>query len=98
MGSRGLLPREIRTEAFFCDRLGYFSPVFLRFQHFWALNGLLLCIFGFFEGWAAVGAPAIRKIAALFRAGVIDAAAVVGAKEFTRAVGGFFQGQLPAIG
>jgi len=51
-----------------------------------------LCIFGFFEGWAAVGAPAIGKIAALFRAGVINTAAVVSAEEFASAVRGFFQG------
>ena len=71
---------------------GDFSPVFQRFLEIFALNGLLLCIFGFFEGWAAVGAPAIGKIAALFRAGVINTAAVVSAEEFASAVRGFFQG------
>ena len=71
---------------------GDFSPVFQRFLEIFALNGLFLHVLDFFEGRAAVGAPAIGKIAALFRAGVINTAAVVSAEEFTRAVRGFFQG------
>ena len=69
----------------FCRFFGVFSV-------FFALNGLFFRVLDFLEGWAAVGAPAIREIATLFRAGVINAAAVVSAKECTSAVRGFFQG------
>jgi hypothetical protein len=85
IGSRGLSEQKVRAE-------GDFSPVFQRFLEIFALNRLFLHVLDFFESWAAVGAPAIGKIAALFRAGVINTAAVVSAEEFASAVRGFFQG------
>ena len=82
---RGLVRAEsARGRRFFAG-----FPAFFRV---FALNRLFFFFFFFFEGRAAFGAPALMKIAALFRAGVIGAAAVVSAEEFTRAVRGFFQG------
>lgn len=82
---RGLVRAEsARGRRFFAG-----FPAFFRV---FALNRLFLHVLDFFEGRAAVGAPAIGKIAALFRAGVINTAAVVSAEEFASAVRGFFQG------